>query len=122
VLHTQYPNIDIRHRYIQQKYLQPHHNMEHRIQQLELKLAEQERANAAMCDDIKSLEDIRNGDRREYHASFEHYEKKKKKFSTLLKEANASIVVLQEDQQTPKAELQYVYIVLCYRDQMTDIC
>jgi Tfp pilus assembly protein PilN len=96
--------------------------MEHRIQQLELKLAEQERANAAMCDDIKSLEDIRNGDRREYHASFEHYEKKKKKFSTLLKEANASIVVLQEDQQTPKAELQYVYIVLCYRDQMTDIC
>ena len=98
--------------------------MEHRIQQLELKLAEQERVHAAMYDDIKSLKDIQNGDRREYQASFEHYEKKKKKFFTLLKEANANIATLQEDQQTrlaTKVELQYVHIVLCCLDQLTDI-
>lgn len=39
-------------------------DMEHRIQQLELRITEQERANVALRDDIKSLKDIQNGDRK----------------------------------------------------------
>jgi inorganic pyrophosphatase len=82
--------------------------MEHRIKQLELKLAEQERVNAAMCEDIKSLKEIQNGDRKEYRTSFEHYEEKKKKFSAVLREVNGRTTALQDQQErlATKAELQ----------------
>jgi hypothetical protein len=84
--------------------------MEHRIQQLELKLAEQEQANAALREDIKSLKEIQNGDREEYRTGFDHYEQKKKKFSGLLSEVIKITSALQGQQErlSTKAELQYV--------------
>ena len=88
--------------------------MEHRIQQLEFKLAEQERVNVGLRDDIKSLKEIQSGDRTEYQKGFEHYEQKKKKFSGLLREVNASIFALQNQQErlATKAEFEYVDAVL----------
>lgn len=84
--------------------------MEHRIQQLELKLAEQEQVNAGLRDDIKSLKEIQYGNRTEYLKGFEHYEQKKKKFAGVLEKANTSISALQDHQElfATKEELQYV--------------
>lgn len=93
--------------------------MEHRIQQLELRLAEQERANAGQRDDIKeqqqviaglrsdmkehervntelrgdmmSLKVILDGDRKESQAGFEHQDQKKKKLFGLLGQAKESL-------------------------------
>ena len=93
--------------------------MEHRIQQLELKLAEQEQVNAGLRDDIKSLKEIQHGNRTEYIKGFEHYEQKKKKFAGVLEEANISIFALQDRQElfATKEELQYVtQIVLLLSD------
>ena len=88
--------------------------MEHRIQQLELKLAEQERVNVGLRDDIKSLKEIQSGDRAEYQKGFEHYEQKKKKFSGLLREASTSMIALQDQHErlATRAEFEYVYAVL----------
>ena len=85
--------------------------MEHRIEQLELKLAEQEQTNAGLRADIKSLKDIQNGDRNEYLAQLEHFDAKIKKLFALLREANASTAA-QEDQPQhldTDEELQYVF-------------
>lgn len=88
--------------------------MEHRIEQLELKLAEQEQTNAGLRADIKSLKEIQYGHRTEYLEGFEHYEQKKKKFSGLLGEVNTKVSALQDQQGrlATKAELQYVYTLL----------
>lgn len=93
--------------------------MEHRIQQLELKLAEQEQVNAGLTDDIKSLKEIQHCNRTEYIKGFEHYEQKKKKFAGVLEEANECISALQDRQElfATKEELQYVtQIVLLLSD------
>ena len=84
--------------------------MEHRVEQLELRLAEQEQANAALREDIKGLKDIQNGDRREYQTGYEHFEAKKKKLYALLGQADSSIVDLQGQQErfATKDELRYV--------------
>lgn len=84
--------------------------MERRIEQLELKLAEQERANAALREDIQGLKEIQNGDRKEYQTGYEHFEAKKKKLYTLLGRADSSILALQDQQErlVTKEELQYV--------------
>jgi len=84
--------------------------MEHRIEQLELKLAEQEQTNAALRDDIKGLKEIQNGDRREYQTGFEHFEAKKKKQYALLGQADSDILALQDQQErlATKEELKYV--------------
>jgi len=88
--------------------------MEHRIQQLELKLAEQERVNAAMSDDIRSLKEIQNGDRRECQEGFKHHETKKKKLFALFGEVNTRVAALQDQQESmaTKAEFQYVHTIL----------
>jgi pyruvate-formate lyase len=94
--------------------------MEHRIQQLELKLAEQEQVNAGLRDDIKSLKEIQYGNRTEYLKGFEHYEQKKKKFAGVLEEANKSMSALQDQQEllATKEELQYAtQIMLLLSDQ-----
>lgn len=97
--------------------------MEHRIQQLEFKLAEQElklaaqeQTNVALREDIKSLKEIQNGDRGECQAGFEHLEGKNKKTYALLGEANSSIIALQDQQVrlATKAELRYVYTGLSF--------
>lgn len=84
--------------------------MERRIEQLELKLAEQERANAALREDIQGLKEIQNGDRKEYQTGYEHFEAKKKKLYALLGRADSSILALQDQQErlATKEELQYV--------------
>ena len=77
--------------------------MEHRIQQLELKLAEQEQVNAGLRDDIKSLK-----------------EQKKKKFAGVLEEVNKSMSALQDQQGllATEEELQYAtQIMLLLSDQ-----
>ena len=97
--------------------------MEHRIEQLELKLAEQEQVNAGLRDDIKSLKEIQYGNRTEYLQGFEHYEQKKKKFSGLLAEANTSISALQAQKEllATKEELQYVASILLSLCERADI-
>ena len=87
--------------------------MEDRIQQLELKLAEQEPVNAGLRDDIKSLKEIQYGNRTEYLKGFEHYEAKKKKFAGVLEETNTSISDLQDQQEllATKEELQYATLI-----------
>jgi septal ring factor EnvC (AmiA/AmiB activator) len=84
--------------------------MEHRIEQLERKLAEQEQTNSGLRADIKSLKEIQHGNRTEYLKGFEYYEHKKKKFSGLLGDANTRVSAIQDQQQllATKAELQYV--------------
>ena len=84
--------------------------MERRIQQLELKIIEHQRANVALRDDVKSLKDIQNDDRREYQEGFEYHDTKKKKLFGLLGEVNKSIDALQnqQDSMATKTELQYV--------------
>ena len=88
--------------------------MEHRIEQLELKLAEQGQTNAALREDIKGLKDIQKGDRREYQTGFEYFEAKKKKLYALLGQAGSSILALQDQQErlATKEELRYVYNML----------
>ena len=73
--------------------------MEHRIAQLELKLAEQEQTNAGLRADIKSLKQIQDGNRTEYFKGFEYHEQKNKKFSALLGEVITNISALQEQQR-----------------------
>ncbi|GAB7324602.1 hypothetical protein MBLNU13_g08492t2 [Cladosporium sp. NU13] len=83
-------------------------NMEHRIAQLELKLAEQEQTNAGLRADIKRLKEIQYGNRTECLKGFEHYEQKKKKFSGLLGEVITNISTLQDQQEllATKEELE----------------
>lgn len=97
--------------------------MQHRIQQLERKLAEQElkfvaqeQVNAALGEDIKSLKEIQNGDRREYQRGYEHFEAKKKKLYALLGQADSGIIALQHQQErlATKADLRYVYTGLSF--------
>lgn len=105
IRHSQHEHRNITHRISDRD-----HDMEHRIEQLELKLAEQEQVNAALREDIKSLKEIQNGDRKECQTGFDHYEQKKKKFSGLLSEVIKSTSALQGQQErlATKAELQYV--------------
>ena len=97
--------------------------MEHRIQQLELKLAEQEQVNAGLRDDIKSLKEIQYGNRTEYLKGFEHYEQKKKKFAGVLEEANTSISAMQDHQEllATKTELQYVTEIVLLLSERANI-
>jgi uncharacterized coiled-coil protein SlyX len=95
--------------------------MEHRIQQLELKLVEQEKVNAGLRDDIKSLKDIQNGDRNEYLAQLEHFDAKIKKLFALLREANTSTAAQKDQLERLVTDngLQYVYVVLCCQAALT---
>lgn len=81
--------------------------MEQRVRQLEMKLEEQQAANAGLRDDMKDLKELVNGDRQESKESFSHHDAKKKKLFALLEDVNKSVAKLQDEQKSmaSKAEL-----------------
>lgn len=95
--------------------------MEERIQQLERKLAKQEQINTGLRLDIKSLKDIQIGDRNEYRAQLEYFDARTKKLFALLREANTSTDVQndQPDRLDVDEGLQYVYVVLRCQAELT---
>jgi hypothetical protein len=76
---------------------------EQRIQDLEQKVAEQEKINSDLHDDIKSFKALQNGDRAEFYKRLEYQDLKKKKLFALVGELSNSRELL-----ATKADLRYV--------------
>jgi hypothetical protein len=76
---------------------------EQRIRDLEQKVAEQEKINSGLHDDIKNFKVLQNGDRTEFYKGLEYQDLKKKKLFALVGELSNSRETL-----ATKADLQYV--------------
>lgn len=87
-----------------------------RVEQLELNLAEQAILNSDLQEDIKSLKTLQNGDRMEYKSGFRHCDEKKKKFYALLDEVNNRITAIEayQEQLATRTELQHVFAIPCH--------
>jgi hypothetical protein len=82
---------------------------EQRIRDLEQKVAEQEKINSGLYDDIKNFKVLQNGDRTEFYKGLEYQDlKKKKKLFALVGELSNSRETLATE-----ADLRYVGTTTC---------